>query len=335
MKKEFKFLWITDPWETLDHMLDTTLRLIEESVQLGYDNYWCDVRTIQLSEKKIILKANLVNSVAKERRKESFIFEQPIFASPKDFDCIQYRVDAPLDANYIQPLQLLVLGLDYRAHPVTNRQVELVNVPTSILMSDKTEALLFDSLMPDTVVSSQWEILQDFGSRQGMVVLKPMHCCQSIGVRIIDWYKNTHDTNEAYNIVSKATNDFTTPVVLQQFLRHITEGEIRLWYLDGNLIGWAKKIPTYDPFIIHIDHGDPVVPVMLNDNELSTAKVIGKSLSIRKIRLAAVDIVDNKITDYNYISPGLLVQIENVMGKTLATSIIQQFVDFPKPYFRN
>ena len=36
-KKRPQLLWMTDPWETLDHPRDTSLRLVEEYLRMGVD----------------------------------------------------------------------------------------------------------------------------------------------------------------------------------------------------------------------------------------------------------------------------------------------------------
>ena len=33
-------LWVTDPWNTLEHAQDTTLRLAQEASNLGVSSYW-------------------------------------------------------------------------------------------------------------------------------------------------------------------------------------------------------------------------------------------------------------------------------------------------------
>src|SRR4051812_28326143 len=56
-KRRHGFLWITDPWDTLDHAKDTTLRLAQEALFLGLKSHWCDVRSIRWDQDRVLLDA--------------------------------------------------------------------------------------------------------------------------------------------------------------------------------------------------------------------------------------------------------------------------------------
>jgi glutathione synthase len=331
MKPKFAFLWITDPWETLDHPNDTTLRLTQESMSLGHENYWCDASGILLKESRVWVVAKPIVTTSEKRDKDAFVFADTLIVELNWFDCIQYRLDPPIDANYLQPLQLLVLGmnqLSYSGYPV---HTEIVNIPESVLMSDKIEALLIPSGMPATVVTSDRKMMEEFTNAHRKLLIKPMNFCQSKGVHVFD-LECPLETENLYEIAAQVTDNFTRPAVLQELLPAVTQGEFRLWYLDGELIGWAKKLPVHHPYIFNIDKGDPILPADLEERQVAFARSIGERLWSKRIRLAAIDIVGDKITDYNFACAGLLVQVEAVMGENLAGRIIQRFVDHPIPY---
>src|SRR4051794_2920955 len=107
-----RFLWITDPWDTLDHPRDTTLRLIEESLALGHESFICDVQSIRMeggTGKKypVVLEARQVSGVFPGRSKAAFRLGEIKTYAPHEFKSLQYRVDPPIDHAYIHPLQLL------------------------------------------------------------------------------------------------------------------------------------------------------------------------------------------------------------------------------------
>ncbi len=66
--------------------------------------------------------------------------------------------------------------------------------------------------------------------------------------------------------------------------------------------------------------------VGLKTKEKNAARRIGLHLKKRKIRLAAVDLIDGLITDFNFTSPGLVTQIESATGVPLARKIIQALI---------
>lgn len=320
-----RFLWVTDSWETLDHPRDTTLRLAQEALLLGHESHWCSYRSIRIEGGKCLLDARRIRQVGPSREPGDFQFVETRSASPAEFDSIHYRVDPPVDLSYLQPLQLLVTGLA-ASRRSGRRRAELVN-PADVLFlgNEKLEPALLGALMPPMVVSSRWDDLARFGSEHGRTVLKPLHQAQSKGVELIDWGSPDRmmQMHEARVKLESATEHFTRPILLQKFLDGIqTRGETRLWFLDGKLLAAIQKHPLENDFRVNVDRGSRLAPARLNRREKVAALRIGKHLRTRKIRLAAVDLIDGQITDFNFTSPGLIVQMEAITGKNLARAII-------------
>jgi glutathione synthase/RimK-type ligase-like ATP-grasp enzyme len=81
-------------------------------------------------------------------------------------------------------------------------------------------------------------------------------------------------------------------------------------------------LPLKGDFRVNIDGGSLLQKTFLNSKEQDAARKIGKYLKSAKIRLAAVDLIDCMITDFNFTSPGLITQIEKLLGQNLAKPII-------------
>lgn len=309
-KKKVSFLWVTDPWETLDHEKDTTLLLAREAARLGYESWWADVRSIRMDGNVVLVDAALVDS-NKADPTQRFCPLQVVQAS--SFSSVHYRVDPPVDLAYIHPLQLLVLA-----------KAKVVN-PASVLLShnEKLEAGFLPELMPEGLVSSQWEALSSFGRKHQKTVLKPLHQAQSKGVMLLDWRSKALQ-DECREKLSQATQNFTSPVMLQRFLPGIVEGEQRLWFLDGELLACVRKMPLAEDFRVNIDQGSALRKTQLSPTEKASAKQIGGYLKKTKIRLAAVDLIEGYITDFNFTSPGLITQMEGVLNQALAAKIVRK-----------
>jgi glutathione synthase len=238
-------------------------------------------------------------------------------ASPASFRSIQYRTDPPVDLAYLHPLQLLALGAGRT--PIIN--------PAPVLLgaSEKLEAGFLRELLPPTLASSQWDFLLRFGREEGQTVLKPLHQAQSRGVRLLDW-RTAEGEAEARDALQEATAGFTRPAILQRYLAGIAEGEQRLWFLDGKLLAYVRKLPRQGDFRVDIDAGSPIAPTSLDRAERSAARLISRRLRERKIRLAAVDLIEGQVTDFNFTSPGLIVDMERVLGVDLARPIARALI---------
>jgi glutathione synthase len=308
--KAFRFLWITDPWKTLDHAKDTTLRLAQESLKLGHRSFWADVKTIRLEGGKVFLDVQEVLSLPSPINPKTLRLSPARKKSPGDFDSIHYRTDPPVDLAYLHPLQILAL----ENPPVVN--------PLEVLFraNEKFEAIRTPGLMPPTLVSGEWESLKAFGLKHRRTVLKPIHLAQSKGIELLDW---KGDQKKNKRLISKLTDHFQRPVLLQRYLAGIEKGEQRIWFLDGKILAVARKLPPKKgDFKIDMDQGSRVVSSTLTEPEHAVAIKIGHLLAKNRIRLAAVDLIEAKVTDFNFTSPGLISQMEAATGQNLAKIII-------------
>ena len=217
-----------------------------------------------------------------------------------------------MDLAYLHPLQLLVLA-----------KARVVN-PPQILMThnEKLEGAFLKGVMPGTIASSQWESLQRFGKQNQKTVLKPMHQAQSKGVQLLSW-TSTAEVETSKQALSEATEGFSRPVVLQKYLAGIKNGEQRLWFLDGKLLACARKMPLQNDFRVNIDGGSTLQKTTLSASEKKTAAQISKFLRGQRIRLAAIDLIEGFVTDFNFTSPGLITMMEEVLGQNLAGPIIR------------
>lgn len=312
----FSFLWITDPWETLDHPKDTTLRLIQEAAAQGISQAWCDVKTLRLETGRVLLDAQPILSIEPTRQAQSVKWGPTQILSPEDFTSIQYRTDPPVDLAYLHPLQLLALALQKAPN------TEIVN-PIEVLLSqnEKMESAALEGLMAPTLVSSQWDRLLQFGKSEGRTVLKPLHEAQSHGIELLDW-KTEEGLKKTQETLQTATSGFKTPVLLQKFLVGVSDGEVRLWFLDGELLTSLKKYPLAGDFRVNLDRGSSLAPHILTSQEKQKIPLISKHLRSKKIRLAALDLIEGFITDFNFTSPGVIVETEELLHENLARPII-------------
>lgn len=314
-----RFLWITDSWRTLDHPNDTTLRLAQEAIKLGHESHWCDVHSIRWQNQRARLNARRILSLSADRLLANFELGNIETTTADYFHSIHYRADPPVDLEYLQPLQILSLD------PKFSRFKNKFHNPLHLLLSknEKLEAASMDlSLMPPTVVSSQIDELAAFGRKEGTTVLKPLHQAQSRGVELLHW-RTEEEVAACHALLHEATQKQLRAVLLQRYLPAIHEGETRLWFLGGKMLATVRKLPLHGDFRINIDQGSRLAPHALTQVEKKAVKAIGAHLKRNRITLAAVDLIDGLITDFNFTSPGLIVQMEKTLQRNVARPIIK------------
>lgn len=314
-----KFLFITDPWETLDHARDTSLRLMQECLSQGVEAWWSEHRSLRAEKGKILLEARRLKGVTPDRASGGFQWGKPQSLPPRHFQRLLYRTDPPVDLEYLHPLQLLSAGLE------GSRASELIN-PAAVLFSrgEKLEAVLSEKFAPKSFISSDPARLKAFGIQQGRVVLKPLHEAQSKGVQLLDFSNHPEKSQEA---IRETTSDYRRPVVLQEYLPGIVKnGETRLWFLDGKLLAHVKKKPKSGDYRIDMDQGGTLAESKLTPQEKMAVPALGRKLKTWGVRLAAVDLIDGKVTDLNFTSPGLLVPMETLLQKNLAAVVVKALI---------
>lgn len=318
-----RMLWVTDPWNTLDHPRDTTLRLIEEAVGVGVECCWADVRTTQWVDHQTTLETFRVVQVDPARTAESFALVPLGPQRPSDFALVSYRPDPPVDLAYLHPLGLLTLDVEQRALEENPHGTEIVNPPPILsTRSEKLLAALVPGAMPPSMVGAQWEALQRFGEAERTTIAKPLHDAQSKGVELLSW-SSTAEIARNRIVLSALTDEFRRPVMLQRYFPGVMDGETRLWLVDGNLLAAVTKKPDPGSFRIDMDKGGTLLAHSLTPQEEKVVNVLRPWLAHNGVRVAAVDLIEGWITDFNFTSPGLIPAMEVVLGCNLARSVIE------------
>lgn len=319
LEGDHKLLWITDPWSTLDQSKDTTLRLMLEAINMGIPTFWSATDHLFSTE----IPDHIV---AVELKKEMLPLElsAPQFTpfALSSFQQIHYRVDPPVDENYCHFInQMLSNGASEK---------QILNPPQ--LIKNQSEKIPPADLIEYTprmiVVQNETNITQieKLFPHDTEIVSKPLHLAQSIGVKK---HIKPKTTQEWKTLLSNLTENFTQEVLLEEYLPEINQGEVRMWFAGDQFIAALKKFPKNGDFRVLIDEGSKVSAHTLTNEEVIIAQKIGNSLKKQGIFLAAIDLIGNKICDYNITSPGLLVQLEQVHGgKNFAKEILIQALSF-------
>jgi glutathione synthase len=310
-------LWLTDPWNTLTHFQDTTLRLADEAQKLGIQTYWSATDIIFDSEpdqlKVVPVTTNFVTF------SEADLFRNLTSVPSSKFHQIHYRVDPPVDDIYTSFIEkLLAKGVrkEIILNPVyiITQQSEKIPPPDLLHLAPKLQVVKTDSEIGFAFQKFKDEVAY---------VTKPLNLAQSIGVK--QWPKPKTEA-EFFKILREQTENGKTAILVEEFLPEISNGEVRMWFACGKFIAALKKHPKKGDFRVLIDEGSKIEAHTLTPNEEALALEVGASLKKSKVALAAIDFISEKICDFNLTSPGLLIQLEEVHQKNFALPIILELV---------
>ena len=313
-----KILWICDAWRKINQPSESTLRLIEESCLLGHENWFCDADSIFIERKKLFLVVSPLHfnglSISKQTRE--------VLLSLEPFDKVFFRCDPPFTTSYNIKLKLLIHG-----NMLVDRNDFIINSPEILLKFNSKISIdaFVGDISPLSLISSNRAMLENFCTTTGKVVAKTLTGGDGVGIELITW-NEVSEKQKAKQLLSLMTHDYTKHIQLQEYLDIFTHGEIRIWFVKGEVICVAKKQLKGSSFKFSMEKGDRLSKHELTEAEIKTAAAISSFLQKQQIHIAAVDMIDSLVIDFNISSPGLLKEMENTLSENIAAKILNSLL---------
>lgn len=244
--------------------------------------------------------------------------DKPLIIKLDDFDTIFFRPDPPVDIDYINATYILSYV----------KNALIINRADSL--REKNEKLYvneFQGLIPDNIVSSDEKIIKEFLFYKHEIIIKPLNRCFGSGV----FYLNDKDKN-INSIISTATNNFKTSVMVQEYLPQIKEGDKRLIYICGKIFDYCvKKVATNDDFKFNEHNKDTLKFAQLTKEEKELENKLKDKFEKDGIYLAGLDVIDGKIIEINITSPCFFINeinsIFNIQFEQLIVERINQYTN--------
>ena len=111
-------------------------------------------------------------------------------------------------------------------------------------------------------------------------------------------------------------------LMAQRYLPSVSEGDKRVYLLDGEAIGSVNRIPQSGNFLANIHQGARCEPTELSTREKEIIRTIKPFLHEHGIFLAGADFIGGYLTELNITSPSALRQINAVNATRLETRIV-------------
>ncbi len=297
---------IIDPLESLHQTMDTSLLVAAEAQRRGHSIHIATLDDLYAK-----------NSQARARWQE--LFYAPETARPPhagssedaplaDFDIIVMRKDPPVDEAYLAACFLL----EGAGTPV-------VNSPSGLrLYNEKISHLSWGDHAPPTLVSRNPADITAFVTSQPEgAVCKPLNLYSGKGVLRL----NTNDHDLARTIAT-ATHDGQNFVVVQRYLPAVSEGDKRIYLVEGEAIGWMNRRPKPGEWRANIHLGATPEPVALSERDHDIINTVAIGLRPYDVPLACIDIIGDYLTEVNVTSPSGLPEINHVTGHALEGKLV-------------
>lgn len=229
------------------------------------------------------------------------------------------QVDAML--MRVNPMNPAVLAF---AQLVQRYGVPVFNDPTTLQLTGHKAylATLHDVPTPCTLVtrSRAMALLCAAEYRQGVVV-KPARSSGGRGVSLVRRSRDADAVEDAFEYARLHGDGY---VVLQEYLPQAADGEKRLVWLDGELIGGYLRSRAPGEFRHNLTRGGEPRACPLDDQDQLIARRLSPHLERDGVWLAGLDVIGGKVVEINTLNPGGVHYGDQLNGTSMGRRIVER-----------
>ncbi|TXK33738.1 glutathione synthase [Pontibacter qinzhouensis] len=216
--------------------------------------------------------------------------------------------------------------------------VIVLNDPTSL--SDAVNKMYFqhfpEAVRPRTLITrDKDEIKAFFNEQKSNIILKPLQGSGGSGVFMV----KKDDATNLNQIVEAISRDGY--VIAQEYLPEATEGDVRLFVMNGEALQHKgkycaiRRVNSKDDIRSNMHAGGTAQPANVDQTMLDLVELVRPKLIQDGMFLVGLDIVGNKLMEINVFSPGALPDASEIEGVDFSEPIIaalERKVHYKKTY---
>ncbi len=283
---------VLDSLDGLNPKTDTSLALIKQGRASGIQIDTATIDRLYFEQQAF---------VTAENSKGSF--------GPKalnDYQLILMRKEPPYD-----------LAFHYATHLLSLSGTLVVNAPSALRdLNEKLIALPFQQYMPATLVSSDQISIGDFVKKHKGGVIKALDSFQGKSVERL----STSDGA----LIKRYTHDGTQPVMVQEFLDSVYDGDKRVLILGKDFLGASLRRPR-EGYHANFANSE-ALPASLTLRERQILNELAPWLVGQGVHFAGLDFIGEALTEINITCPTGIMQISELEGRNLAQEMIDYFI---------
>ncbi|MFM1932840.1 MAG: hypothetical protein RL226_2143, partial [Bacteroidota bacterium] len=294
------YLFIMYPWENVKPETDTTLRLIHEVAERGYQVAITVGENLTIRDClpmafcKVFKKGKVPKSIPNFHKTATFNDQMLPLAG---FDVIFMRANPPLDAIVLNFLDSV------------KNQVFIINSVEGLREANNKlyPAAFYDpknEIIPATHVSKNKEYLKRVikESKSDKMIMKPLNGYGGSGVIVLEKGADQNISSLLdFYISGKSESNY---VIVQEYVEGAEKGDIRVLMLHGEPIGAMRRIPASGDARSNLSAGGTYAKHTLTKAEKRLCKVVGAKLVKDGLFFVGLDLIEEKLIEVNVLSPG-------------------------------
>lgn len=285
---------------------DSTFALGLEAQNRGHTLYHWEPNRLQLRNGKV--RARIEKMSLREVEGNHFELEAAVDTDLSELDVVLLRQDPPFDMAYITTTHILE-----RIHPdtlVVNNPASVRNAPEKILVTE------FADLMPETLITRDFEAISEFRKEIGDIILKPLYGNGGAGVFLL----SESDMNFT-SLLEMFDQQFREPLIAQRYLKEVRGGDKRIILVDGEPVGAINRVPAENDARSNMHVGGRAEHSELTDREREICERIGPTLKEQDFIFVGIDVIGDYMTEINVTSPTGIREVKAFSGTDIAALV--------------
>lgn len=300
---------VMDPISAINIKKDSSFAMLLAAQEKGWTLYYMEQQDLFLHQG--IVSAEMKCFTVQENPDDWYQLEEAETRPLSDLDAILMRKDPPFDMEYIYSTYLL--------EQAQQAGVLIVNNPQSLRdANEKLFTAWFPQCCPETLVTRKAQLIRDFHSQHGDIILKPL---DGMGGASIFRIKQ-NDPNFSV-IIETLTNHGKTSIMAQKFIPEITEGDKRILMINGEPVPYAlARIPAKGETRGNLAAGGRAEGRPLSDNDKWICQQVGPKLREKGLLFVGLDVIGNYLTEINVTSPTCIRELDSQFNLSIASDLM-------------
>jgi glutathione synthase len=300
-----KILFQIDPLENLNLESDSSIALAHEASLRNFQLYICTPNDLVVENQNVTAQITEIHFNKADLKTGNSTLE-----NLNNFDVIFIRQDPPFDINYVTNCHILSLV----EGPL------FINNPLSIIShSEKIFTHKFSEYMPETLISEDITKMLSFLDQHKKAVIKPINLCGGKGVKLL----SAADNNSKAEI-TKLKSETQMPIIIQEFLPHVTEGDTRVLLCGDQIIGQVLRIPPQNSITANFCAGGNEAFTTLSQKQQEISQEIANYTNKNGLYFVGLDFIGDYLTEINVTSPTGIINASRQMQENLGSKIWDQ-----------
>ena len=269
----------------LNPVSDTSVFLANEIQKKNYKIFYYDPKNLSIINSKVIALGFFIKFDYSKNKFFKIIKKQKLDLAKCKF--ILIRQDPPFNLEYI--------SATYMLDRIQNK-VKILNNPTSIRnVSEKLYSAKYQKYMPKTIFTQNINEIKNFFKIHKKVILKPIHSYSGNDIHLLSKF----NLKFIKKLIKKHNH-----IMCQKYLPRISEGDKRVFLIDGKITGAISRVPKKGSFLSNMSKGATPIATKLSKIEKKISKLVAKDMKKENIFFAGIDFIDQKLNgDINVTSP--------------------------------